>query len=185
MWGSRGIQRIIGAAAGRSFWLWISLGLRTRCQGEHGIAAPLVGGRRLPTQRISRLSSRARGLLSSSPKFPCAASPGGEISSAHGDWRAETQISHKDKSSALSPTSCCSRCDSRVWDWDNSGGTIHPHCPKLTQEKGSKDSQGPGCGGSGGRNCDSPGCCTLGKSGDNCWRLAHREQQAGLGTDPV
>lgn len=82
----------------------------------------------LPTQRFPRLAghSSARGYSAIPPNSPELLLLGRNQLCTRRDPRAETEISHKDKTSALSPTSCYSWCSSRVWGRRSAGAVRTP-----------------------------------------------------------
>lgn len=80
------------------------------------------------------------------------------------DLRAETEISHKDKTSALSPTSCYSWCNSQVWGRRSAGAVRTPvgqstlTLQTSSRNKAERTRKGPTVEAAGARNCDYPGC---------------------------
>lgn len=161
-------------SAGRSLCLWISLGLRNRCQGERGIPAPLVGRTALPHPKvIATQQRRSSELLSSSSKFPCAASLGGEISSAHGEIREQKhRLVIK-----IKPQPCRQRAaipGATPGSGADGAGAVRTPVGQSTltlqsspRNKAARTHKGPTVEAAGARNCDSLDVGTLESAGSS------------------
>lgn len=77
------------AAAGKSLWVWVPLGLRDGSQGEHGIPAPLAP----PHPKVTETGRAQLSPRVTQPflQIPLSCFSWGEISSAHGEIREQKQ----------------------------------------------------------------------------------------------